>query len=121
MGFFVKQPVNHSATTATYLWAGQDIPGVFIVEVDGDAQNFSYAFSLLRDDDVADGLKIDVMGWSGPLTKGTMPYKVSHAFPGEYQKSIIISGANGDAVVSVKEITHDKADEYLMLQLTERL
>lgn len=117
MGFYVKQPVNHAATTATYLWAGLDTPGIFIVEVDGDAQNFSYAFSLTKDADFVGGLKINVMGWSGPLTKGTMPYKVSHAFPGIHQSTIVVSGSNGDFVIPVKDIAHDKVDEYMLAQL----
>lgn len=117
MGFYVKQPVNHKTTKATYLWAGLDTPGIFIVEVDGDAQNFSYAFSLVKESDFVGGLKINVMGWSGPLTKGTMPYKVSHSFPGMYQKNIIISGSNGDFLIPVKEVAHDKADDYMIAQL----
>jgi len=117
VGFYAKQPVNHKATTATYLWSGVDTPGIFIVEVNGDAHNFSYAFSLGRETDFVGGLKISVMGWSGPLTKGTMPYKVIHSFPGAYQKNIIVSGSNGDFIIPVKEIAHDKADEYMIAQL----
>lgn len=117
MGFYVKQPLTHYASRATYLWSGQDTPGIFIVEVNGDAHNFSYAFSLVKESDFVGGLKINVMGWSGPLTKGTMPYRVIHSFPGAYQKNIIISGANGDFLIPVKEIAHDKADEYMITQL----
>jgi hypothetical protein len=113
MGFYGKEPVNAAKTTATYLWTGLGTPGIFIVEVQGDAPNFSYGFSLVRDPHFVGGLKIDSMGWTGPLGAGTKAYTSRGSFPGEYRPKIVISGSNGDFVINVKEIAHDKVDSYL--------
>ena len=47
MGFYSKEPVNPEKTTVTYLWTGLRTPGIFIINVEGDAPNFSSAFSLM--------------------------------------------------------------------------
>lgn len=113
MGFFGKEPVNAAKTTATYLWTGLRTPGIFIIEVQGDAPNFSYGFSLIRDTQFVGGLKVDSMGWTGPLGEGTTPYTSRGSFPGAYQKEIVVSGSNGDFVIPVKEIAHDQVDAYV--------
>ncbi len=113
MGFYMKQPVDASKTTATYLWTGLRTPGVFIIEVEGDAPNFSYGFDLVRDSHFVGGLKIDAMGWTGPRASGTTPYKVHGSFPGQYVSKIVVSGSNGDFLIDVKEVPHDQVDDYV--------
>ncbi|MBQ4819177.1 hypothetical protein [Aquimarina sp. MMG016] len=113
MGFYSKEPVDPAKTTATYLWTGLRTPGIFIINVEGDAPNYSYGFSLVRDPHFVGGLKIDAMGWTGPLGKGTTPYKVNGSFPGEYKSKIVISGSNGDFPIDVKEVPHDQVDDYI--------
>ena len=113
MGFYMKQPVDASKTKATYLWTGLRTPGIFVIEVEGDAQNFSYGFTLKRDDHFVGGLKIDAMGWTGPIGKGTAPYKVHGSFPGEFRSKIVVSGSNGDFVIDVEEIPSEKVEDYV--------
>lgn len=116
MGFYMKEPVNPEQTTATYLWTGLNTPGVFIVEVRGDAPNFSYGFSLVRDPHFVGGLKIDSMGWTGPRAEGTTPYVSRGTFPGQYVPKIVVSGSNGDFLIPVKEIPHNEVDNYVKAQ-----
>ena len=111
MGFYQKEPIDNA--TATYVWMGLNQPGSFFVEVEGHAPNYTSGIQLVRDPHWFGGLKIDVMGWTGPLGKGTTPYKVHGTFPGEFRKQIIVSGANGDKVIDVKEIPHDQVEDYL--------
>ena len=113
MGFYGKEPVNAGKTTATYLWTGLRTPGIFIIEVEGDAPNYSYGFSLVRDPHFVGGLKIDAMGWTGPVAEGTTPYKVHGSFPGQFTPKIVISGSNGDFIVDVKEIPSENVDDYV--------
>jgi len=113
MGFYGKEPVNAAKTTATYLWTGLNTPGGFIVEVQGDAPNYSYGFTLTRDPNFVGGLKIDSMGWTGPLGQGTTPYVSRGSFPGQFVKNIVVSGSNGDFVIPVKEIPYDKVDSFV--------
>ena len=119
MGFYSKEPVNPKKTTVEYLWTGLGTPGVFIVKAEGDAPNYSYGFNLIRDPHFVGGLKIDVMGWTGPLGKGTTPYVVKGTIPGEFRQTIIISGSNGDFPIEVKEINHAKVDEYVKAKSQE--
>jgi len=119
MGFYGKEPVNAAKTIATYLWTGLNTPGVFIIEVQGDAPNYSYGFTLVRDTHFVGGLKIDSMGWTGPLGEGTTPYTSRGSFPGEYVPKIVISGSNGDFVIPVKEIAHDEVDSYVKSKAAE--
>lgn len=113
MGFYQKEPVEENKIEVTYLWTGLGVPGVFNVSVQGDAPNYSYGFDLVRDSHFVGGLKIDVMGWTGPLGKGTTPYKVTGSFPGEFRDKIVISGSNGDFTVDVKQVPHDQVDDYV--------
>ena len=113
MGFYGKEPVNPDKTTATYLWTGFGTPGVFVIEVEGDAPNYSYGFTLVRDPHFAGGLKIDAMGWTGPVGEGTTAYKVKGSFPGEYLSKIVVSGSNGDFLIDVKEVPHTEVDNYI--------
>lgn len=113
MGFYMKEPVDQAKCKATYLWTGFKTPGVFIVEVAGEAPNYSYGFSLKRDDHFVGGLKINSMGWTGPLGAGTSPYTSKGTFPGQFVKQIVISGSNGDFLVDVQEIPHDQVDDFI--------
>jgi len=113
MGFYQPEPVNPEKTTVTYLWTGLNTPGVFIVHVEGDAPKFSSGFDLIRDPHFVGGLKINSMGWTGPMAEGTQPYKVSGSFPGSYKSQIIVSGSNGDFLIDVKEIPNDQVDDYV--------
>ncbi|MCK8523436.1 hypothetical protein M0D21_17775 [Aquimarina sp. D1M17] len=113
MGFFGKQPVDPAKCSVTYLWTGLRTPGIFSVTVEGDAPNYSYGFSLVRDSHFVGGLKVDAMGWTGPLGKGTTPYKVQHSFNGEFKPKVVISGSNGDFLIDVKEIPYDQVDDYV--------
>lgn len=113
MGFYGKEPIDPKQCTVTYLWTGLRTPGVYIVNVEGDAPNYSYGFSLVRDPHFVGGLKIDSMGWTGPLGEGTTHYESKGSFPGTFNKQIVLSGSNGDFIVDVKEIPHDKVDAYV--------
>lgn len=119
MGFYASQPVDPAKTTVTYLWTGLRTPGVFIVEVQGDAPNYSYGFTLNRDPNFVGGLKINSMGWTGPLGKGSTPYVSKGSFPGQFQDQIVISGSNGDFLIAVKEIPHDQVDAYVQSRQAE--
>ena len=111
MGFFGPEPFTNA--TATYLWTGLGSPGVFVVEASGDAPNFTSGITLLRDTEFVGGLKINVMGWTGPLGEGTTPYNVRGTFPGQFVPKIVVSGSNGQQVIDVMEIPHDQVDEYV--------
>ncbi|MDA9773423.1 hypothetical protein N9B82_00585 [Saprospiraceae bacterium] len=113
MGFYGPEPVDPKETTVTYLWTGLRTPGVYIVETGGDAPNYSYGFVLKRDQHFVGGLKIDAMGWTGPVAPGTTPYKVKGTFPGAFYEEIIISGSNGSFPIKVKEIPHTKVDAFI--------
>tara|TARA_R110002073_G_scaffold306012_5_gene475192 strand:- start:34709 stop:35065 length:357 start_codon:yes stop_codon:yes gene_type:complete len=113
MGFYQKEPVTAAKCKAVYLWTGLGTPGVFHVTVEGDAPNFSYGFSLVRDQHFVGGLKIDSMGWTGPRAEGTTAYSVQGSFPGQFVPKIVISGSNGDFLVDVEEIPHNKVDDYV--------
>ena len=113
MGFYGSEPVDPAKTKVTYLWLGLRVPGVFIVEVHGDAPNYSYGFTLTRDPDFVGGLKVNSMGWTGPVAKGTTPYVSRGSFPGQFQKEIVVSGSNGHFLIPVTEIAHDKVDAYI--------
>jgi hypothetical protein len=111
MGFYGPEPFT--SATATYLWTGLGSPGVFIVEVSGDAPNYTSGMTLVRDPNFVGGLRINVMGWTGPLGEGTTPYTVRGTFPGQYIPKIVVSGSNGQQVIDVKEIPHDQADDFV--------
>ncbi|WP_118953005.1 hypothetical protein [Taibaiella helva] len=116
MGFYGSQPVDPAKTTVTYLWTGLRTPGIFIVEVQGDAPNYSYGFTLTRDAHFVGGLKIDSMGWTGPLAKGTTPYVSKGSFPGQFQAQIVVAGSNGSFLIPVREIPHEEVDNFIKSQ-----
>ncbi len=113
MGFYGKEPVDPAKCEVTYIWTGLRTPGIFLVTAKGDAPNFSYGFSLVRDSDFVGGLKVNVMGWTGPMSEGTSSYTVKNSFPGQFSNKITISGSNGDFLVDVKEVPHDQVDNFI--------
>lgn len=116
MGFFGKEPVDASKCKVSYLWTGYGVPGVFLVEVEGCAPNFSYGFELVRDQQFVGGLKIDCMGCTGPVAAGTTPYSVKGTFPGQFVPKVIISGSNGDFVLDVCEVAPGDVDGFIRAQ-----
>ena len=114
MGFYQSEPC--SKVSATYLWMGLQEPGAFVIEVEGEAPNFTSCIQLVRDPHFVGGLKIDVMGWTGPSGQGSTPYKVHGTFPGEFRKEIVVSCANGSHVVPVKQIPKADTETYLHAQ-----
>jgi hypothetical protein len=113
MGFYGPEPVTASKCKATYVWTGLNTPGFFYVEVEGEAPNYSYGFDLVRDPNWVGGLKINSMGWTGPLGEGKKPYKVTGSFPGAFHDKIVIAGSNGNFLINVEQIPHDKVDDYI--------
>ena len=111
MGFYGSEPFT--TATATYLQTDPDGLGVFHVEVEGKAPNYSYAFRLVRDPNWVGGLKVDVMGWTGPRGEGTSKYTVEGHFPGAFSPEIIVSGSNGQKVIKVSAIPREDADEWV--------
>ncbi|KJC36004.1 hypothetical protein UP09_33180 [Bradyrhizobium sp. LTSP885] len=109
MGFFGAEPFDKAQVV--YVWTGLHSPGFFSVTVEGHAPNFTSGIQLVRDEQWVGGLAIKVMGWTGPLGKGTKPYKVHGSFPGSYLKEIVVIGSNKHEVVKVTEIpfTTDEA------------
>jgi hypothetical protein len=111
MGFYGPEPFD--SAEATYVWTGLGVPGFFSVTVKGNAPNFSYGFKLVRDEEWVGGLAIKVMGWTGPLGKGTTPYTVHGSFPGIYHKEIVVIGSNKQEVIKVKEIPFTNDEEFM--------
>jgi len=111
MGFYQAEPCT--SAQAVYVWTGLNEPGHFVVEVECEVRNYTSGIQLVRDPQFVGGLKVDVMGWTGPLGPGTRPYKVSGTFSGMYVPNIIVACANDTHVVPVKEIPHDEAEAYL--------
>jgi len=111
MGFYGPEPFD--TATATYVWTGVGGPGFFLVEVKGNAPNYTTGITLVRDPHFVGGLKIDVMGWTGPLGKGTTPYTVHASFPGSFLPKIVVQGSNKTEIVAVKEIPAEQADAHL--------
>jgi len=111
MGFYGSEPFDKAQ--AWYVWTGIDEPGHFLVEVEGCAPNFTSGITLVRDSHFVGGLKVDVMGWTGPRAQGCTNYKVTGTFPGEYRPKILVSGSNQQKVVPVEAIPADKAEAFL--------
>ncbi|MFI4990739.1 MAG: hypothetical protein ACHQHO_07485 [Solirubrobacterales bacterium] len=111
MGFYGYEPFDEAK--ATYVWTGVGGPGFFSVEVSGEAPNFTYGIQLVRDPHFVCGLKVDVMGWTGPIGEGKTPYSVHRSFPGEYRESIVVHGSNGSRVIKVEQIPHEQSEDYM--------
>lgn len=111
MSFYGPEPFD--IATATYIWTGLGGPGAFIVEVAGNAPRVTSHIALVRDPHFVGGLRVHVMGWTGPIIPGTQPYRVSGTFPGAFLPKIIVTGSNKTVVVEVKQIQHEEAENYL--------
>jgi hypothetical protein len=112
MAFYHSQPFD--TATAKYVWHPKDLHGFFYVLVDGNAPNFTFGVTLIRDPHYIGGLVVDVMGWTGPLSAGTSPYKARGLFPGfSYLKEILVIGANKREVVPVEEVKLQNEQEYI--------
>jgi hypothetical protein len=112
MGFYGPEPFN--TAKAYYLWTGLGEPGHFSVVVQGDAPNFTSGIQLVRDQHFVCGLKVDVMGWTGPLGPGSRPYLVHGTFPGQFVKEIVVAGANKTMVVQVEQILATDVESHLV-------
>jgi hypothetical protein len=110
MSFFGPEPFE--SAKVTYVNLGIGVPGAFFVEVEGQVPNFTSNIELLRDSHFVGGLKVDVMGWTGPVGKGTSPYTKSRSFPGQFLPKIVIHGSNKTLVVDVKQIPEAEAEAY---------
>ncbi|MFT4255210.1 MAG: hypothetical protein QM608_22345 [Caulobacter sp.] len=113
MGFYGPEPFD--TAEATYVWTGLGTPGFFSVNVQGHAPNFTSGIQLVRESDFVGGLAVKVMGWTGPLGKGTTPYNVRGTFNGLYAPKIVIIGSNKTLVIDVKEIPFTTDDAYVAL------
>jgi hypothetical protein len=111
MGFYGPEPFD--TAEATYVWTGLHEPGFFAITVKGHAPNYTTGITLVRDTEWVGGLAFRVMGWTGPLGKGTTPYTVRATFPGTYHKQIVVRGSNKTEVVQVKEIPFTTEEAYI--------
>jgi hypothetical protein len=111
MGFYGPEPFT--TAKAFYVWTGIGEAGHFSIEVEGDAPNYTSGIQLTQDRHFMCGLKVDVMGWTGPLGQGTTPYKVNGTFPGMYVPKIVVAGSSGTQVVNVEEIPATEAENFL--------
>jgi hypothetical protein len=112
MGFYGSEPFSNAQ--AFYIWTGFGQPGFFNVVVTGDAPNYTSGIQLVRDQHWVCGLKVDVMGWTGPLGAGTTPYSVRGTFPGSFVPEIVVEGSNGRQVIKVEQILHDDVEQHLV-------
>lgn len=89
MGFY--GPVPCKAAKAHFVDEGGDY-GAFVVTAEGDAKEFTAGITLVRDAHFVGGLRLNVMGWVGPLAEGTQTYRVHGTFPGAFMPVIIVGG-----------------------------
>jgi hypothetical protein len=111
MGFYGPEPFD--GAKAFYVWTGLNEPGHFSVDVRGNAPNYTSGIQLVRDPDFVGGLRIEVMGWTGPVGPGTKAYHVSGTFSGMFVPKIVVTGANGTHLITVEEIPQAKVEEFL--------
>lgn len=111
MGFYGYEPFD--TAQATYVWTGVRTPGFFLVQVSGQAPNYTTGIQLVRDPHFVGGLKVNVMGWTGPIGEGTTPYSVHATFPGDALRSIVVSGENKQEVIEVQEVPAEQAEDHM--------
>ncbi|HEX5308404.1 MAG TPA: hypothetical protein VFW38_04915 [Solirubrobacteraceae bacterium] len=109
--FYGYEPFD--GAKATYVWTGVKEPGFFHVEAWGEVRNYTPIVELVRDQRWVGGLKIDVMGWTGPIGEGNRPYRVLANFPGQFYPEIVVQGSNKREVIKVEEIPPERAEDYL--------
>ncbi len=110
MGFYQLQPFNQAEAQ---LLAADIFPPLIRVEVSGNARNYTSGIQLVRDHNWVGGLKIDVMGWTGPLGEGTTPYKVTATFQSIGVNSIIVVGSNKVETIPVTTIGKEEVEDFL--------
>jgi hypothetical protein len=75
---------------------------------EGDAQNYTSGIAFQHDEQFVGGLKFKLMGWVGPIGKGTRHYQIDNAFKNlEGPKQVIIEDANGTHTVPVRYLNAD--------------
>lgn len=111
MGFYGSEPCT--TASAYYVWTAVGEPGHFLIEVRGDAPNYTTGIQLVRDPHWVGGLKVDVMGWTGPLGPGTRPYRVEGTFPGTYLPNVVVACKNHTHIVPVKEVPAAEVEGFL--------
>jgi hypothetical protein len=112
MGFYGPEPLTNAQ--AYYVWTGLNEPGFFSVVVSGDAPNYTSGIQLVRDPHWVGGLKVDVMGWTGPNAPDSTPYTVRGTFPGSFLPEIVVRGSNGTRTVKVQQIPHTEVENHLL-------
>ena len=111
MGFYGPEPFD--SAKAFYVWTGLNEPGYFTIDVTGKAPNFTSGMQLVRDPNFVGGLRIEVMGWTGPVAPGTKAYHVTGTFSGMFVPKIVVAGANGTQLIPVEEIPQGKVEGFL--------
>jgi hypothetical protein len=114
MGFYGSEPFD--TATCVYVSTGLGGPGFFAVDVKGEAPKYTTGIQLVQDPHWVGGLKVDVMGWTGPLGEGTMPFEVRHSFPGEFVPKVTIAGKNKTELVDVTRIPDEQAEDFMQQQ-----
>jgi hypothetical protein len=110
MPFFGSEPFDTAEATYVRTPIG---PGYFRVTVKGHARKFSFGFQLKRNTSYVGGLEIEVMGWTGPLAAGTVPYTVTADFHGAFLKEIVVTGSDKTETVHVRDIVHKTEEEFM--------
>lgn len=109
------QPVDPEKTTVLFLPEVETLRGdvgIFLVHVEGEVQDYSIAFTLVKAKFFG-GLKIDSMGWTGPLGYGKRLYESNAAIHGHFVPDIIVAGSNGSFEIPVEKIPFEEVDEYV--------
>ena len=109
MGFYQKQPFNsaHAYYLDTELY-----PPQVIVEVTGNAQNFTSGIQLVRDTNTAGSLVLDLMGWTGPIGEGTRAFKVAQTFQ-TTDDYVVVVGENKHEKVLIQTIPANQVEAFL--------
>lgn len=110
MGFYKSQPFD---TAEAYLLQAEIYPPLVLVDVKGDAPNFTSEIQLSRNSNVTGGLVVEVMGWTGPLGEGTTPYNVSQSFQTLETESVVVIGENKHQIVPIKTIPKEHVEDFL--------
>lgn len=111
MGFYGSEPFN---TAKAYYHSGPDHTGHFTVIVQGEVRNYTSGIELKRDEKFVGGLKVNVMGWTGPLGAGTRPYVVHGTFEGEFRPEIVVAGSNKTEPVKVLPVPAEELEQHLL-------
>ena len=111
MGFYQREPFE---TAKAYYHSGPDHTGHFTVIVQGEVRNYTNGIQLVRDEKFVGGLKVNVMGWTGPLGAGTRRYVVHGTFEGAFHPEIVVSGSNKTETVKVLPVPAEELEQHLL-------